>query len=66
MKILLLMLIFTSCALPTRKQVLVEVEAHQSGPKTRTDRILDCVDRYRAEGFKSSYGVCRDLYTIED
>lgn len=65
MKVLLLMLIFTSCAMPLRKQVLVDVEAHQAGPATRADRVLACVDKYKGEGFKASYGVCKDLYTLE-
>lgn len=60
------MLILTSCALPRRKQVLVDVEAREAFPDTRSDRILRCVDKYKGEGFRKSYDICKDLYTLED
>lgn len=59
------MLILTSCALPQRKQVLVDVEAQEVKVETRSDRILKCVDKYRGEGLKSAYAVCKDLHTLE-
>lgn len=58
----------TSCAALMKKpQVRYKyVKVPNKNVKSRQDRIIDCVDKYRGEGLNSAYKICRDLYTIEE
>jgi len=33
--------------------------------ESQSERILSCVDRYRGEGIKKAYAICKDVHTLE-
>ena len=61
MKTLLVTLILfttTSCALKPVKPKIVS-------PKTRNQKVINCVDKYIGEGFQKAYDICKDLYIVD-
>lgn len=48
----------TSCALRPTKPV-------KKDPKTRNEKVIDCVDKYIGEGFQKAYDICKDLYIVD-
>lgn len=59
----LILSLLVSCAVPQRRQVILDV--HAQSVDTRSGRILACVDKYRGEGLQNAYEVCKDVHLLK-